>query len=268
MWVNGTGPFMTNEEFREVTNSSSATESDSETMVMFSLDRLNEDHPRWLRGNAWARGQIPESAKGLIDTLINREGLDRLRNEVEDSSNGPDISAVDTESSTSLPTSVSLDPGFFGCLGCAQELGKKCGPSRKRIGTEIGRLGRNIHQKLMCGFLPREVVRVQKCGKNVDSLRGERFLGWVLVVSLFLPGYQGKDCRNTRYFQIVVRQRRSKNRILHIKDERGVLTDKPEDIENVFVDSFKRNFSGNDSLPVESIIHEFQGLPIPTLTVQ
>lgn len=34
---------MTNGELREVTESSSATESDSETVVMFNFDRLNED---------------------------------------------------------------------------------------------------------------------------------------------------------------------------------------------------------------------------------
>ena len=56
MWVNGAGPFMNNGEFREVTESSSATESDFETVVMFNLDRLNEDRPEWLCGFAWERG--------------------------------------------------------------------------------------------------------------------------------------------------------------------------------------------------------------------
>lgn len=65
-------------------------------------------------------------------------------------------SVANTKSSASLPTSVKLHPGFLGCLGCDQELGKNGGPSRKRIGTEIGRLGRNIRQKLMCGFFPKE----------------------------------------------------------------------------------------------------------------
>ena len=55
MWVNGVGPFMTNGEFREVTESSSATESDFETVIMFNLDRLNEDRPEWLCGFAWER---------------------------------------------------------------------------------------------------------------------------------------------------------------------------------------------------------------------
>ena len=44
---------MTNGVLKEATGSSSATESDSKTVVMFSLDRLNDDHPEWLRGNAW-----------------------------------------------------------------------------------------------------------------------------------------------------------------------------------------------------------------------
>lgn len=52
MWVNGVGPFTTNGEFREVIESSSATKSDSEIVVMFNLDRLNEDRPKWLHGFA------------------------------------------------------------------------------------------------------------------------------------------------------------------------------------------------------------------------
>ena len=55
MWVNGLGSVMTNGVLREAIGSSSITESDSETVVMFSLDRLNDDHPEWLRGNAQER---------------------------------------------------------------------------------------------------------------------------------------------------------------------------------------------------------------------
>ena len=74
--------------------------------------------------------------------------------------------------------------------------------------------------------------------------------------------------RNTRYFQTVVRQRRSKNRIVQIKDEEENLTDNSEEIGNIFLDSFKRNFRGNNTLTVENIIQELQGLPIPTLIEQ
>ena len=82
---------MTNGELREVTKSSSATESDSEIVVMFNLDRLNDDHLVWLRGAAWEQGQIPESTEGLIDYLVSRVDKDRLRAEFGGSSNGPSI---------------------------------------------------------------------------------------------------------------------------------------------------------------------------------
>ena len=36
---------MTNGELKEVTDSSSATKSDSEIVMMFNLDRLNDDRP-------------------------------------------------------------------------------------------------------------------------------------------------------------------------------------------------------------------------------
>lgn len=45
-------------------------ESDSETVIMFNLDKLNEDRPGWLRGDAWARGQILESTEGSIESLV------------------------------------------------------------------------------------------------------------------------------------------------------------------------------------------------------
>nr|POE68623.1 hypothetical protein CFP56_62623 [Quercus suber] len=90
-WVNEARTFMTNGELREATKSSSAIESDSETVVMFNLDKLNEDRPIWLRGAAWERGQIPESTEGLIDPLVSRVDRDRLRVEIGGSSNGPNI---------------------------------------------------------------------------------------------------------------------------------------------------------------------------------
>ena len=43
---------MTNGELKEVTEFSSAIESDSKPVVMFNLDRLNDDRLVWLRGAA------------------------------------------------------------------------------------------------------------------------------------------------------------------------------------------------------------------------
>lgn len=49
--------------------------------------------------------------------------------------------------------------------------------------------------------------------------------------------------RNTRYFQTVVIQRRSKNRITQVKDDHGYSTDNHEEIEQIFLYSFKRSYS-------------------------
>nr|POE69558.1 hypothetical protein CFP56_49333 [Quercus suber] len=126
MWVNGDGPFMTNGEFREVTESSSATKNDFETVVMFNLDRLNEDRPEWLRGFAWERGQIPESTDGLINSLAHRVDRNGIQADLEDLRNGPGIGQPNTLTQThfttqSMPGSeventptqtVSLDTGL------------------------------------------------------------------------------------------------------------------------------------------------------------
>ena len=83
---------MTNGELKEVTDSSSATKSDSEIVMMFNLDRINDDRPVQLRWTAWEQGQILESTDGLIESLVNREDRDRLRAEAGSVRNGPSIS--------------------------------------------------------------------------------------------------------------------------------------------------------------------------------
>ena len=70
------------------------------------------------------------------------KGLDAIR----------DTTVSSTDSSHFSPTSARSDPGFLGCFQCEQRLGIKCGPSRKRL----GRIGRNIRQKLVCGFFTNE----------------------------------------------------------------------------------------------------------------
>ena len=67
--------------------------------------------------------------------------------------------------------------------------------------------------------------------------------------------------RNTRYFQTTARQRRSRNRITPIKDDHGHSTDNYEEIQ-IFLDSFKRSYSCNSNLTMESIIQEIHGLPV------
>ena len=85
---------MTNGEIREATGSYSATESDSETVVLFNLDRLNDNRPKWLCGNAWERDQIPESTNGLNNHMVNSEERDRLRVAVRSVKNGPSFISI------------------------------------------------------------------------------------------------------------------------------------------------------------------------------
>ena len=110
-----------------------------------------------------------------------------------------------------------------------------------------------------------DVRRERVCREELEELLDKEELMWAQKAR---TNWILHSDRNTRYFQIVVRQRRSKNKILQIKDERGVLTDNPEEIENIFLDSFKRNYSGSSNLTVDNILHELQGLPIPTFSEQ
>ena len=59
-WVDGIGPYITTGELRVQIDVSSNIESDSETMRMFNLDKLNEGRPKWLHSDAWDVGQILE----------------------------------------------------------------------------------------------------------------------------------------------------------------------------------------------------------------
>ena len=52
-WLEGHGPFLTTGELRNSTKPDMDTESDSETAIMFNLDKLNEDRLEWVRSTAW-----------------------------------------------------------------------------------------------------------------------------------------------------------------------------------------------------------------------
>nr|POE90949.1 hypothetical protein CFP56_05321 [Quercus suber] len=187
MWVNGIGPFFTNGELREATGSSSTTESDSEMVVLFNLDRLNDNHPEWLCGNAWERGQIPESPDRLNNPMVNREERDRLQAVVGNVQSGPSSISASGSAQYQNPTqnmhelhtlpnlnhSVSLDTGLdvirnsevsdtasnLSSSSSARTDPGICGHSKKRFGIELGRIRRNIRQKLLCGSFSKEGIR-------------------------------------------------------------------------------------------------------------
>ena len=85
-WVGGEGPFITNGEVREATHDSSETESESLTERYFNLDKLNEERPEVRTGEAWRRGQIPESPEEFVESLIQRVNRGRCRFERDNSS--------------------------------------------------------------------------------------------------------------------------------------------------------------------------------------
>ena len=62
--------------------------------------------------------------------------------------------------------------------------------------------------------------------------------------------------KNTRYFQTIVRQRRARSRILHIKDEEGLLLEDPMEIENRLANHFKSSYDDIALLSVDSILSE------------
>ena len=73
---------------------------------------------------------------------------------------------------------------------------------------------------------------------------------------------------NTRYFQTVVKQRRARSKILHIKDEEGLLIEDLLEIENRLVNHFKSSYEDLALLSVDSILSELQSLNIPKLSHQ
>ena len=54
------------------------------------------------------------------------------------------------------PRSTTSNFGLLSCLHYNKWLEGTCGASQKRFGAKLGMLGRNIIQKLLCGFLHRE----------------------------------------------------------------------------------------------------------------
>ena len=81
---------MTNGTLREDTQSDSVTDSD-ETVLLFNLDRLNEDHPDWVRRDAWNREQILDILETITESLVQRVDRNRFQFEVGSSSDGPQI---------------------------------------------------------------------------------------------------------------------------------------------------------------------------------
>ena len=60
--------------------------------------------------------------------------------------------------------------------------------------------------------------------------------------------------RNTRYFQTMVKQRRARSKILHIKDGEMNLIDNPNEIDDVLENHFKSSYEDPNPPSVNSIL--------------
>ncbi|KAF3964834.1 hypothetical protein CMV_010922 [Castanea mollissima] len=71
--------------------------------------------------------------------------------------------------------------------------------------------------------------------------------------------------RNTRFYQTVVKQRRTRNRIIHLKSINGDVLDKLEEIKQHLVDHFQEQYYDPEVRDVQSILQELETIPIPKL---
>lgn len=71
--------------------------------------------------------------------------------------------------------------------------------------------------------------------------------------------------RNTKYFQTVVRQRRTRNKILHLKLANGSTTEDLDVFENTLVDHFRKQYEEADTRSFQDIMNELGTLPIPQI---
>ena len=185
---------MTNGLLQESPNSSDTTESESLTTAMFNLESLNEGRPDWTCGHiALTNNQSHYSSDSYINFLV--RNTDRARFYFEDGSpsEGPHIRRAQSVDNpvhkahynygSRLVRAQSLDTGLENTgqhgpqrqnpistspvtynanlgqnsnLQCDESTSNSRGSTRKRLGMEIGRLGRNIHQKSLCHCLDNE----------------------------------------------------------------------------------------------------------------
>lgn len=90
-WLANFGPFITNGEVRDSQTLSSDTESDSVTVTMFNLNKLNDVKPEIIQGSTWEKGHIPESLDSFVESLMQRVDRRRFHFELGESSTGPGL---------------------------------------------------------------------------------------------------------------------------------------------------------------------------------
>nr|POF21822.1 hypothetical protein CFP56_65056 [Quercus suber] len=72
--------------------------------------------------------------------------------------------------------------------------------------------------------------------------------------------------RNMRYFQIVVKQRRARSRILQLKTDDGEVIEDQGGIEQLLLQHFKQSYGRTTTNDVDHILEEIKTLPIPQIS--
>ena len=74
--------------------------------------------------------------------------------------------------------------------------------------------------------------------------------------------------KNTRYFQTMVKQRRARSRILHLKTNDGEVIEDQGGIEQLLLQHFKQSNERTTTTNVNYILEEIKTLPIPQISNQ
>ena len=74
--------------------------------------------------------------------------------------------------------------------------------------------------------------------------------------------------KNNRYFQTMVKQRRARSRILHLKVDEGSSIEGLKEIESTLVEHFKKPYVETNTKSVQTLLEELAVLTIPKIDQQ
>lgn len=111
----------------------------------------------------------------------------------------------------------------------------------------------------------RDVKKEKKFREEIENLMAKEEILWAQKAR---SDWIVQGDRNTKYFQTIVKQRRARNRILHLKSENGNLTDNIDEIEMILVGHFRDRFTETNPRTIQSILEELESLPVPKLDQQ
>ena len=110
-----------------------------------------------------------------------------------------------------------------------------------------------------------DVRKEKELRENIEDLLTKEEIKWAQKAR---SDWIIQGDRNIKYFQIVVKQRRAKSRIVNLRQDNGTLIENLEEIERILVSHFKDRFTKIDPKSVQWILGELESLPIPKFNHQ